>query len=154
MAVVQRSVVDGDHSRSEELPREIEPEIQAIRKSATRKLSEGGGEPIREIELKHVPADALLNREAVLGITYGVSGKARRDFGSDINARRHSQPAAQAEKARVSSDTRHGGTVVNPDGRDIQRGSVANDPGDDSAQRRGVIPAKIVRAFDRYERRR
>ena len=61
----------------EELPCEVEPEVQAVGVAARGKLSERDALRVGERQLEHMAAGALLDAEGVLGIPGGETGIGR-----------------------------------------------------------------------------
>src|SRR5687767_381498 len=77
---------------SEELPRQVEPEIQGFRSAASRRLPEGRAGGVRDVHLEDVPAEALLEREAELGLARRVTAQAWGDFADQVDRGAYTDP--------------------------------------------------------------
>ena len=58
--------------------------MQGLGRTAAGDLTERGALTVRERQLKHVRADALLDAECELGAAGSVTGGPRREFGDDV----------------------------------------------------------------------
>src|SRR5215470_17184405 len=63
--------------RSVEFPREVESQTEIVRLSTACDLRERRPSAIGEVQLKHVAAGALFDREAVLCFSRGIASEAR-----------------------------------------------------------------------------
>src|SRR4029453_9838197 len=105
--------------RSEEFPGEIEAEIETVREAAARQLSERRPLAVVEIELKHVTASALLQRESVGGRVGTVAAGAGRHFADDVHRGTDAHAGADAYEEGVAIDVQETCGVVNPDRRAV-----------------------------------
>src|SRR5438445_4359506 len=87
---------------SEKLSRDVESEVPVVgRRAPARDLSHRRSKRIREVELKHMAAGALLDREAALVDARFVSRHPRRELADQIHGRPHVHAGAQADHERV-----------------------------------------------------
>src|SRR5687767_10623169 len=107
-----------DHlSRSEELPRDIEPDIPVVVVvRSARDLPEGRPESVREVHLEQVASGTPLDAEARLARSAIVASQPRRDLGDEVPRRTDAEAAADAQH--------HGVLVV---GRIVERVRVDHD---------------------------
>src|SRR6059036_839533 len=119
-----------------------------MRLSATRDLRQRGSGTVRKVQLKHVTASALLEREAVLGLARRIAGHTRRYFRSEIDRRAETDSPTHADKRGVAIDAGHRGGVVDPRRHEIKRGEVADHARHAETDRRRVLFLKVVRALD------
>src|SRR5205809_2928071 len=85
----------------EELPCDVEPEKPVVvGDAAARDLARRDLEPVRDVELERVAADALFDGRRHLVDAWAVAG-ARHDLANDVERRPDPQPQADAGDERV-----------------------------------------------------
>src|SRR5262249_54375573 len=139
--------------RSVEFPREVESQTEIVRLSTACDLRERRPSAIGEVQLKHVAAGALFDREAVLRFSRGIASEARRYFCNEVDSWAESETAADAQIRRVAVETSGRRGVVHPHGHCVHGQEVAEGVRDADADGRGELLLEIIRPLDRHDRR-
>src|SRR5688500_4503560 len=142
-------------SASEELPRNIEPEIPVVvREPAARQLAHGGPEAVGDVELEGVAAGAFLDAERPVRDAGVEARYAGNDFPDDVHRGTHTQPGPEANHygvVVVNELVRGGVAVVDPDRLDVHRAKPPERARDRHPERGRIAVAKIIGAVDRRE---
>ncbi len=148
------------HSRTpgglEELPGDVEAHIPVLVSGpAAGELTEGGAEPVGEVQLERVPSGSLFKTDPDLADVGSVSRYSRYALYREVHGRPHADSRSKADEHCVVVIDEWGWQkigIVNPDGLDIHRGKIPDRTRDNCPQRRRMAITEIVGAFGACER--